>query len=120
MMIGYLDTGNTTTTTVTVTGLASSPNGYQVYVYANGGSGSATRTGNYTISGTGITTATISLIDPAGAFFNGTFTQANNSAGNYVVFTIPNVTGFTLSATPGASTDAYPRAPVNAIQIVPR
>src|ERR1019366_9213143 len=50
--------------------------------------------------------------------FSGTFTQANNSAGNYVLFTI-TATGFTITATPGASTDSDPRAPVNAIQIVP-
>ena len=65
MMKGYLDTGNTTTTTVTVAGLPSSAAGYQVYVYADGDNGSATRTGTYQISGTGITTTTISLTDTA-------------------------------------------------------
>src|ERR1700728_939023 len=120
MMNGYLDTGDTTTTTVSVTGLPSNASGYQVYVYAQGQNGAATRIGNYTISGTGITTTTISLTDAANTNFTGTFTQANNSAGNYVVFTIPNVSGFTISATPGPSTDAYPRAPVNGIQIVPK
>src|ERR1700728_1914305 len=120
MMNGYLDTGDTTTTTVSVTGLPSNASGYQVYVYAQGQNGAATRIGNYTISGTGITTTTISLTDAANTNFTGTFTQANNSAGNYVVFTIPNVSGFTISATPGTSTDAYPRAPVNGIQIVPK
>jgi hypothetical protein len=119
MMNGYLDTGNTTTTTVSVSGLPSDPSGYQVYLYAEGNNGTATRIGKYTISGTGITTTTISLTDAANTNFTGTFTQANNSAGNYVVFTIPNVSGFTISATPGTSTDAYPRAPVNGIQIVP-
>ncbi len=119
MMKGYLDTGNTTTTTVTVAGLPSSSSGYSVYVYADGANSGASRTGVYTISGTGITTTSISLTDAAGVDFSGTFTQANNSAGNYVIFTIPNVSGFTISATPGASTDAYPRAPINGIQIVP-
>jgi hypothetical protein len=119
MMKGYLDTGNTTTTTVSVSGLASTTNGYKVYVYADGNNNGATRTGVYTISGTGITTTSISLTDTANTDFNGTFTQANNSAGNYVVFTI-NAPAFTISATPGASTDAYPRAPINGIQIVPQ
>ncbi len=46
--------------------------------------------------------------------YNATFTQGSN----YVKFTITG-TGFTLTATPGTSTDSYPRAPVNGIQIVP-
>jgi hypothetical protein len=118
MMKGYLDTGNTTTTTVSVTGLPSNSTGYNVYVYADGDNGSATRTGIYQISGTGITTTSINLTDAASTNFSGTFTQANNSNGNYVVFAI-NATAFTVSAAPGASTDAYPRAPINGIQIVP-
>ena len=120
MMKGYLDTGNTTTTTVSVTGLPSNAAGYQVYVYADGDNGSDSHTGSYTISGTGITTTKISLIDAPNSNFSGTFTQGNNSAGNYVVFTIPNVSGFTLSATPSASTSSYLRAPVNGMQIVPQ
>jgi len=118
MMKGYLDTGSTSTTTVTVAGLPASSGGYQVYVYADGDNGSATRTGIYTISGAGITTTTIDLTDAANTNFSGTFTLANNSAGNYVVFTI-NATGFTLSATGGAASDGFPRAPINGIQIVP-
>ena len=118
MMKGYLDTGSTSTTTVTVAGLPSSSGGYQVYVYADGDNGSATRTGIYTISGAGITTTTIDLTDAANTNFNGTFTLANNSVGNYVVFTI-NAAGFTISATGGAASDGFPRAPINGIQIVP-
>jgi hypothetical protein len=119
MMKGYLDTDNTTTTTVSVTGLPSHSAGYQVYVYADGNNNGATRTGVYTISGAGITTTSINLTDQANTDFSGTFTQANNSAGNYVVFTI-NATAFTISATPGASTDTYARAPINSIQVVPQ
>ena len=119
MMKGYLDDSGSTTTTVTVAGLPGSSSGYQVYVYADGDNGTATRSSTYTISGTGITTTSIGLTDAANTNFSGTFTQANNSAGNYVVFTIPNVSGFTITATPGTSTDAWPRAPVNGIQIVP-
>ena len=117
MMLGYLDTVGGTTT-VTVAGLPANAGGYHVYVYADGDNPGATRTGGYKISGTGITTTSVNLIDEEGAYFSGTFTQANNSAGNYVLFTI-TATGFTITATPGASTDSVPRAPVNAIQIVP-
>src|SRR3984957_9040330 len=119
MMKGYLDTGSNTTTTVTVAGLPTHAAGYKVYVYADGDNGSANRTGIYSISGTGITTTTINLIDAANTNFSGTFTQANSSAGNYVVFTI-NATGFTLSATGGTASDGFPRAPINGIQIVPQ
>src|SRR4029077_19925771 len=45
------------------------------------------------------------------------FTQAVNSNGNYVKFSI-TATGFTLSAIPGAA-GGNKRAPVNGIQIVP-
>jgi hypothetical protein len=119
MMEGYLDTGNQGTTTVTVNGLPSNANGYNVYVYADGDNGGGTRSGTYQISGTGITTTNIGLTDAANTNFAGTFTQANNSNGNYVVFTIPNVTGFMISAIPGAASDQQERAPVNGIQIVP-
>jgi hypothetical protein len=117
MMKGYLDTGSLTTTTVTVTGLPI--HSYQIYVYADGSTSGATRTGMYTISGAGITTTSISLTDQADTDFNGTFKPAKNSAGNYVVFSIPSVSGFTITATPGSSSDNYPRAPINGIQIVP-
>src|ERR1017187_8526298 len=117
MMRGYLDTVGGTTT-VTVAGLPANAAGYQVYVYADGDNGGATRTGAYQISGTGITTTRVNLTDAANTNFSGTFTQANNSAGNYVLFTI-TATGFTITATPGVSTDSDPRAPLNAIQIVP-
>jgi hypothetical protein len=117
MMRGYLDTVGGTTT-VTVAGLPANAAGYQVYVYADGDNGGATRAGTYQISGTGITTTRVNLTDAANTNFSGTFTQANNSAGNYVLFTI-TATGFTITATPGASTDSDPRAPLNSIQIIP-
>jgi len=117
MMRGYLDTVGSITT-VTVTGLTANPAGYDVYVYADGDNPNANRTAGYQISGTGITTTSVNLTDLAGVNFSGTYTQANNSAGNYVKFTI-NATGFTITATPGAAGDGFPRAPVNGIQIVP-
>jgi hypothetical protein len=120
MMRGYLDDMNGNPTTVSVSGLPSNANGYNIYLYADGSNGSATRTGSYKISGTGITTSTITLTDSANTNFSGTFTLANNSAGNYLIFTIPSAaTGFTITATPGSASDGTPRAPLNAIQIVP-
>jgi len=79
-----------------------------------------TREGTYTISGTGITTTSVIGIDTINTVFNGTFVQASNSPGNYVLFPIPNVSSFTVSATPIANGATYPRAPVNGIQIIPR
>jgi len=87
MMLGYLDTVGGTTT-VTVAGLPANAAGYDVYVYADGQNSAAVRTGAYQISGAGITTTSVNLTDAANADFSGTFTQANNSAGNYVKFTI--------------------------------
>ena len=119
LMKGYLDNGSSGPITITVAGLASGA--YDVYVYADGDNSSATRTGGYRISGTGITTTTINLTDQINTNFAGTFTQANNSTGNYVKFTgiAPGSGGFTLTATPGSSSNGIVRAPVNAIQIVP-
>ena len=63
--------------------------------------------------------ATLRLTDAGNTNFNGTFMQANNSAGNYARFTI-TAGGFTLTAIPGQSSAGSKRAPVNGIQIVPR
>jgi hypothetical protein len=115
MMKGYLDTGMGRATTITVAGLPTAT--YDVYVYLDGDNGTGSRTGAYRISGTGITTATVNATDAANTNFTSAFTQANNSAGNFVKFTI-TAGGFTLTATPGAASDAKPRAPVNGIQIV--
>ena len=115
MMRGYLDpTGGAAT--VTVAGL--SAGAYDVYVYADGANGGATRTGAYRISGAGITTTTVNLTDPGNTNFNTAFTQANNSSGNYVKFSI-NASGFTLTATPGTASDGVARSPINGLQIVP-
>jgi hypothetical protein len=117
MMNGYLDTVGQNTT-VSVVGLPANAAGYDVYVYADGDNNSATRTGTYQISGTSITTTSINLTDAANTNFSGTFTQANNSAGNYVVFSIA-ATGFTLTAIPSTASDGAQRAPVNGMQIIP-
>ncbi|MCU1241144.1 MAG: hypothetical protein JWO71_1870 [Candidatus Acidoferrum typicum] len=119
MMRGYLDTGNSHPTVVTVANLSSGT--YNIYVYADGDNGTSTRTGSYQLSGPGITPAIISLTDAPNTNFAGTFAQANNSNGNYILFSnVPVSSGFTLTATPGQTSDSYPRAPVNGIQIIPR
>ena len=116
MMKGYLSGNNTSLTQVEISNLPSSftANGYDVYVYADGVNPTATRTGDYTIGN-----STLRATDELNLNFDGTFVQAGSSEfGNYVVFT--NLTGsnFTLSATPGVSTDTTPRAPLNGLQIV--
>jgi hypothetical protein len=118
LMKGYLDTGNLNPTNVSVTGLNSGT--YNLYVYVDGDNGSATHSASYQLSGPGLATTSVTLTDPPNTDFSGTFTQANNSAGNYVLFTGVSISsGFTVTATPGQSSNAYPRAPVNGIQIVP-
>jgi len=119
MMRNYLDTGNTAATTVIVNGLPANTAGWNVYVYCDG-SNTETREGAYTISGSGIATTNIMAIDTANTEFSGTFIQANGSPGNYVLFSVPIVSGFTLTATPAANGATSPRAPVNGIQIIPK
>jgi hypothetical protein len=116
MMTGYLNTTDTSVTTVTVAGLTL--RSWDVYVYMDGDNGAATRTAAYRISGSGITTTSVNATDAANTNFTGTFTPAANSAGNYVKFTV-TAAGFTITGTPGTSTGTR-RAPINAIQIVPR
>ena len=120
LMKGYLDTSSTSKTTVTVTGLPSGA--YDVYVYADGDNRQYTRTAAYRIAAIGITppgvtASTINLTDQGNTNFSGTFVQAAGTTGNYLKFTISG-SGFRLTATPGTSTNANLRAPVNAIQIV--
>ena len=115
MMRGYLDNGTGGAITVTVAGLPAGA--HDVYVYADGDNAGFTRTGAYRISGAGITTTTINLTDTGNTNFNATFTEASNSAGNYVKFTI-TASGFTLTATPVSATGTALRAPVNGVQIV--
>ena len=117
MMRGYLDTGSGRPSTVTVAGLPAGT--YDIYVYADGDNFLFFHTGIYQIGGPGINTTSISATDLPLTDFSGTFIQASNSGGNYVVFRGVTVSsGFTLTATPGATTNV-PRAPVNGIQIVP-
>ena len=120
MIRGMLNTSNTSSSTITVAGLIGNANGYDVYIYCQPSQPStATRTAAYQISGSGITTTTVNATAST-PNFTGTFTQANNSTGNYVKFTIGNVSGFTIKATPVSASDGIPRAPVNGIQIIPK
>ncbi len=115
LMKGYLDTSSTSVTTVMVAGL---PQGsYDVYVYTDGDNRVYTRTAAYQLTGPGLAQTTVNLTDVASTNFSGTFTEAAGTSGNYVKFSITG-TAFTLTATPGTSTNATLRAPVNAIQIV--
>ncbi len=118
MMNGYLDPLGQNAT-VTVAGLPSNSAGYDVYLYADGANTGATRNSTYQISGTGITTTSVNLIDAPNTNFSGTYTQANNSQGNFVKFTVA-ATSFTITAIPGTGSDGTKRAPINGLQIVPR
>jgi len=116
MMNGYLDP-MAAAATITVSNLPENAGGYYVYVYADGDNASATRTGDYRLVGDDTTTTEIDITDAANTNFSGNFVLANNGVGNYAVFYTTS-RGFTLTATPGASSDGTQRAPVNAIQIV--
>ncbi len=84
MMRGYLDNAANHPTTVTASGIA--PGIYDIYVYTDGDNGSVARTGSYQLSRHDTLPSSISATDPANTNFSGTFVQANNSNGNYVLF----------------------------------
>jgi hypothetical protein len=61
-----------------------------------------------------------SVTDARGANFRGEFQQAvGGGRGNYLKFSGIGATGFTLTATPGSTSDDVKRAAINGIQIVP-
>jgi hypothetical protein len=120
MIRGYIDTlGGGNPTVVNVTGLPASSTGYDIYVYMDGDNETGTEKGTYQLSGSGITTMSITSTDLPNTNFSGAFTQANNSAGNYVKFTAVQATSFTITASPASSSDGVLRAPVNGIQVIP-
>jgi hypothetical protein len=117
MMKGYLDTTDTSTTSITVSGLPPgyTSAGYDVYLYADGGnSGTSDKQGQYALGGTMIT-----VTDPPGADFNGTFILSNNGKGNAIVFPDQRNPVFTLTAKANPQ-ESGGRAPVNGMQIVGR
>lgn len=116
LMRGYLDTSSSSVSSVTVSGLPAGT--YDVYVYADGDNRGYTRSAIYRLTA-GSTALDVTLTDPANTNFSGTFVQAAGGAGNYVKFTISGG-GFTLTATPSSASTTTRRAPINAIQIVPR
>jgi fibronectin type 3 domain-containing protein len=115
MMKGYLDTSQSSTTVVTVTNLPSAytNNGYSVYVYFDGDNGSSQKVGRYSVG-----TMTNWPSDGGNANFSGTFNQAWDTVGNYLVFGNLTSSGFTLQASGWPLNSSGVRAPVNAIQVV--
>ncbi|MBL9126987.1 MAG: hypothetical protein JNL97_05040 [Verrucomicrobiales bacterium] len=128
LMTGYLDTGAPSTTTVTIEGLPellTAGAGYDLYVYAHGGVPG--RGGGYRV------------VDSAGAVLKPYVrakTGTNPSAyvevpqnlgatvhgeGNYIVFRGLKAASIKVEATTDAAValSGTPRAPINAIQIVP-
>ncbi|HOX58865.1 MAG TPA: hypothetical protein P5205_16800 [Candidatus Paceibacterota bacterium] len=124
LMQGYLDTGNTSTSLITVSGVKFPL--YDVIVYCDGDNGDAARVGRYVLSGATSGNATKYVGDPAYSDFYGTYIEvdsptggASTPAGNYCRFRNVRGVGFTVSATGNYGSDNHPRAPVNALQIVP-
>ena len=108
MMKGYLDTSSTSVTTISVAGLDNRD--YDVYVYADGDNRTFSRTAAYTLTGSGLATTTVTLIDQANTNFAGALIPANNSAGNYIRFSLTG-TAFTLTAAPLTGGNTTLRAP---------
>jgi hypothetical protein len=132
LMTGYLDSGAATTTTAKIANLPSqlTSSGYDVYVYLlsdTGQTGDKGRGGGYQItdgSGTSLTGDWVRayVMDTPTNWVrvlsnNGT----NYSVGNYIVFT--NLKSSTIivqaSTDNGLASGGTPRAPINAVQLVP-
>jgi hypothetical protein len=88
-------------------------------VYADGDNRENTRSAIYRLTPVGGSSADITLTDPANTNFSGTFIDAAGGAGNYVKFTV-TAGEFTVAAMPASASTVTRRAPINAIQIVPR
>jgi hypothetical protein len=137
MMLGYIDTNDTSITTVAVNGLPASFTGpgYNVYVYYDGDNGTQHRVGRYEINGVSMWGR------DAGVNFDGTFTQGQTAtdpapgmsgtgldnlaaavatvpAGNYMVFGPLTSANFTLNVQASASAGGTNRAALNGMQIV--
>jgi len=127
LMTGYLDTGDATTTSVTIEGIPDTLTagaGYDLYVYALGGV--AGRGGGYRV------------LDGAGAVLKGYVkaksptnpsaykeipetSTATHAEGTYILFKGLKSASIKVQGTTEASqgTGSPPRAPINAIQLVP-
>lgn len=108
MMNGYLDTLDDSTTTVQISNIPQwlTGAGYRVIVYCDGDW--VFRSGIYTLNGVSVT-ATDSTN------FSGTYLNATNGSGNYIVFDGITADHLTLTATP---TSGGLRAPINGIQLM--
>ena len=103
---------------MTVSGLAAGT--YDIYVYTDGDNAGFSRTASYELITSAGLAGRTSATDPANTNFSGTFIQAANSNGNYVVFRgVPVIAAasVTVAAQPQTASDL--RAPINGIQIVP-
>jgi hypothetical protein len=131
LMTGYLDTGDATTSHVKIQGipdtLTAATNGYDVYVYALGGV-AAGRAGGYRILDA---TSNAVLKDYVLATSNTNPTNyvevpqnlaaGVHGEGNYIVFRGLKASAIILEATTVSpqGSGSPPRAPVNAVQLVP-
>ncbi len=140
MMMGYLDTNDTSITNVMVSGLPASLTGpgYNVIIYYDGENGTGTgehRVGRYELNGVsmwgrdagnrfdGAFVQAQSLTDPAPGL---TGTQLDDQdaavatvpAGNYMIFSGLNSAAFTLNVQASVSQGGTNRASINGMQIV--
>ncbi|PYJ04486.1 MAG: hypothetical protein DME25_09910 [Verrucomicrobia bacterium] len=125
LMLGYLDTSNTSTNIATISGVKFPL--YDVIVYCDGDNGAtATRVGKYSLSNNVVGVITKYVRDDFGADFSGSYTEVDSStggpstpAGNYCRFR--NIRGgtFMIRGQGEYASDGNPRGPLNAIQIVP-
>jgi hypothetical protein len=125
LMTGYLDTGNATTTTLDLLGIPNEllAKGYDVYVYALGGVPG--RGGAYRILN--LDTATVargykagdSSTNPSTYIEDPGFTHTDT--GDYLVFRSLTAANIRIEATTenGQGFGGTPRAPLNAVQLVP-
>jgi hypothetical protein len=138
MMLGYLDTTDTSITNVSVTGLPASvtTGGYLVYLYYDGDNGGQTRAGRYEIGGVSQWGK-----DTAQTAFSGTFVQGQTlvdptilsggaidnvaaavldtvPAGNYMIFGPFLGPDFTLNVQASVSSGGTNRASLQGLQIV--
>ncbi len=128
LMTGYLDSGAATTTQVKLAGIPTqlTSTGYDVYVYLLGGVGGG-RGGGYRVtdsSGTSLTGDYVraKVADNPTSFVQVPLGQGTNySVGSYIVFTNLKSAAITVEASTdnGLASGATPRAPINAIQLVP-
>jgi hypothetical protein len=128
LMTGYLDSGAATTTQVKISGVPTklTSTGYDVYVYCIGGVSG--RGGGYRVTdsnGTQLAPAKdyIRVQGPASpvGWVLATNQGTNYATGNYMVFT--NLTAANIivegSTDNGLAFGGTPRAPINAVQLVP-